>query len=117
MTNRFLIAAATLLAVSLTTISARQTITTIAVDADDIADAVREDSRDRRPGTLLTARFAEGELHPVRARLWISRFAARRRRIGKAVESERGVSAQRSRRRANLPGRILAVAAADSRGR
>ena len=41
MTNRFLIAAATLLAVSLTTISARQTVTTISVDADDIAGVVR----------------------------------------------------------------------------
>ena len=41
MTNRFLIAAATLLALSLTTISARQAITTISVDADDIAGVVR----------------------------------------------------------------------------
>src|SRR5687767_11087004 len=41
MTNRFLIAAATLLALSLTTISARQTVTMIAVDADDIAGVVR----------------------------------------------------------------------------
>ena len=41
MTHRLVIAAGTLLAVSLTTISARQTITTISVDADDIAGVVR----------------------------------------------------------------------------
>src|SRR5688500_19693337 len=41
MTHRLLIAAGTVLAASLTTISARQTITTISVDADDIAGVVR----------------------------------------------------------------------------
>ncbi|MGH9220889.1 MAG: carboxypeptidase-like regulatory domain-containing protein, partial [Vicinamibacterales bacterium] len=41
MTYRLFIAAGTLLAVSLTTISARQTVTAISVDADDIAGVVR----------------------------------------------------------------------------